>query len=158
MPVPRAYVDTSVFGGTQDDQFSDTSRRFFRDATNGRFVVLISPETLRELQDAPAEVRRALAEFPPESVEIVQVTPEVEALANAYIAAGVLGQGHRADAIHVAAASVARADLIVSWNFRHIVNLNRIRMYNGVNAIHGYSPVEIRSPLDLSCEDEDKGI
>ena len=151
----RAYVDTSVFGGTQDEEFADASLRFFRDVARGRFVVLISAETLRELQGAPPNVRETLTRIPAESLEATPVTAEVEELADAYVAAGVLGDRYRADALHVAAASVARADLIVSWNFRHIVNLDRIRMYNGVNAIHGYSPIEIRSPLDLSYGNED---
>jgi len=72
------------------------------------------------------------------------------ALAQAYIDAGILSSSRMADAIHVAAATVARADLILSWNFRHIVNYDRIRKFNGVNALNGYPPIEIYSPLEVN--------
>ena len=73
-------------------------------------------ELLRELESAPAEVKKILDDIPNELLEGVQVDLEVESLADAYVAAGVLGKTSRSDAIHVAAATVAQADLIVSWN------------------------------------------
>ena len=62
------------------------------------------------------------------------------------------------DALHVAAATVARADLILSWNFKHIVNYQRIRRFNGVNALEGYVAIEIRSPLELGDEIENEDV
>ena len=64
----------------------------------------------------------------------------------------------RGDKSHVAAATVARADLILSWNFKHIVNYDRIHKYNGVNALNGYKAIEIHSPLELVYGDEDEDI
>ncbi len=75
-------------------------------------------------------------------------------MAQAYVDAEVLGEASFADAIHVAAATVARADVIVIWNFKHIVNYNRIRKFNGVNALEGYTQIDIRSPLEMEDEDE----
>ena len=69
-----------------------------------------------------------------------------------------MGSRRIADATHVAAATVARADLILSWNFKHLVNYNRIRKFNGVNALKGFAQIEIRSPLEVSYGDEGEDV
>jgi len=150
----RVYADTSVFGGVADEEFAEPSRRFLERVRRGEVILVVSTEVLRELRGAPQIVRQELEGLPQENLEAAEVTAEVEALADAYIAAGVLGGGWRGDAIHVAAASVSGADLIVSWNFRHIVNYNRIPRYNAVNASNGYKPIEIRSPAEVAYDDE----
>ena len=151
----RVYVDTSVFGGTQDEEFVQFSRHFFDRVKQGDFTVLVSPQLLAELELAPNKVRQVLENLSPETIEEVPVNSEVEALADAYIAAGVLGEGSKADAIHVAAATVAGADLILSWNFSRLVRYDRIRMFNGVNILRGYHAVDIRSPMEVAHEEED---
>lgn len=158
MRTVRVYVDTSVFGGTQDAEFARYSKRFFDGVIAGGFVVLVSEQTLAEMELAPAEVRRVLEGLPAQGVERVSVDEEVEALADAYIQAGVLGVGSRGDAIHVAAAAVAGADLILSWNFRHVVRYDRIRMFNGVNAIRGYDSLDIRSPMEVAYDSEEEDV
>ena len=149
----RVYVDTSVFGGTQDDEFAEPSRRFFEQVRNGAYVVLLSKTITEELRDAPQAVQGVLLSLPDGSVEALGVNPESEALAQAYIDAGVLGEASRTDAFHVAVATVAEADLILSWNFRHIVNFNRIRLFHSVNLAEGYRAVDIRSPLEVAYDD-----
>jgi len=158
MDTLRVYVDTSVFGGTCDDEFADPSRRFFREASDGAFRVIVSPEVLRELQYAPEPVRAVLGGLPGHLVESVAVDQGVLALARAYVDAGILGDASFRDAVHVAAATVAGADVIVSWNFQHIVNLNRILKYNEVNAAQGYSRIEIRSPAEMAYGDQEEDI
>ncbi len=64
----------------------------------------------------------------------------------------------RRQSIHVAAATIGRADVVVSWNFRHLVNYDRIRKYNGVNELNGYPRVEIRSPLEMGSDDENQDV
>ena len=110
----RIYADTSVFGGCLDDEFTDESKRFFDEIKAGRFTLVVSEVTLRELLDAPEQVRNILAELPTESIEVFSDYPEVGELRDAYIAAGVVGIGSKEDAEHVAAASVAGVDMIVS--------------------------------------------
>jgi predicted nucleic acid-binding protein len=154
----RIYVDTSVFGGVEDDEFAEASRKFLEQAAKGRFILVVSPEVLRELQEAPEAVRSLLEGLPEGALESAAVSSQVEALADAYIAGGVLGGACRSDAIHVAAATVARADVMVSWNFRHIVNLDRIRKYNAINALNDFPQVEIRSPAEIAYGDEDKDV
>ena len=150
----RVYADASVFGGVFDEEFAEPSRRFFDRVRQGALTLLVSPQVLRELSGAPQAVRDEFDTIPEVSLETVPMSSAVEALADAYLAAGVLGSGSRDDALHVAAASVANADLIVSWNFRHIVNYGRIRRYGAVNVLHGYRPIEIRSPAELAYDDE----
>jgi hypothetical protein len=154
----RVYLDTSVFGGVSDEEFSGPTASFFRAVLAGRYTVLVSEETVRELGDAPQAVKDVLDRIPGNAMERVALGPEVEVLAQAYVSAGVVGQANQSDAIHVAAATVARADLILSWNFRHIVNYSRIRGYNGVNALNGYPPIEIHSPLEVADGDEGENV
>ena len=152
------YADCSVFGGAEDDDFAEASHRFFDLVVEGRFLVLVSQLVIEEVERAPEKVRGVLAGLPAESVREVPIDGEVTELAQAYMDAGVLGGRHLADALHVAAATVARADLILSWNFRHLVNFDRVRKFNGVNALNGYQPIEIRSPLEVGYGDEGQDV
>ena len=152
----RVYVDTSVFGGTQDEEFAEVSRRFFARVNNkGEYVILLSAETLRELADAPPPVQSIWQQIHPEAIEEVDINNEVNELAQRYINAHVLEPASESDALHVAAATVAGADLILSWNFKHIVNFNRIRGFNSVNVNQGYRPMTILSPLEVVYDDEE---
>ena len=108
----RVYVDTSVFGGTEDEEFADASRRFFRRVQKGEFMVLLSAHTLDELAPAPGKVLEFLRALPKNCVETVPAGREAESLAEAYIQAGALGRASRMDALHVASATVAGADLV----------------------------------------------
>ena len=150
----RTYVDTSVFGGCLDSEFEAPSRRFFVEVGQGRFVVLVSELTVEELSAAPTEVREVFEALDASSLEQVPLDEEVRALMKAYIKGGVLAQRFEADAMHVAAASVAGADLVVSWNFRHVVHHERIRGFHGVNLMRGYSCVDIRAPWEVIHEEE----
>jgi hypothetical protein len=76
-------------------------------------------------------------------------------LRNAYLQAGVLGERWIDDAAHVAAATVARADAIASWNFRHIVRLDKMKAYNQVNLLSGYGMLIIISPKEVRFDDEE---
>ncbi|MBP7867342.1 MAG: PIN domain-containing protein [Acidobacteria bacterium] len=151
----RVYVDTSVFGGIEDEEFSDASRRFFQRVAEGDYIVLISEETYRELSKSPESVRDILTALPSGSLEDVLIESETLELAAEYIRSGILGEASRGDALHVAAATVAGADLILSWNFKHIVNYNRIRRFNGVNVLLGYRSMTILSPREVGDESEE---
>jgi len=150
----RVYADTSVFGGTQDKEFDENSLKFFNKVENGEFLLLLSSETLRELSGAPEVVKAILLNLPEGTVEEVPIDDEVRDLANEYINAKVLGSASLSDALHVAAATVAGADLIISWNFKHIISFNRIRGYNSVNIRFGYRTMTILSPKEVSDENE----
>lgn len=149
----RVYTDTSVIGGSEDSEFRDASRQLLEAFQRGDMTLVISELTLRELEAAPVAVRDALGRIRPDLIEVLRVSPEAEDLAAAYIADGAVGPRMRADALHIAVATVARVDVLVSWNFKHIVNLTRIRAYNAVNLKRGYPLLEIRTPREI-VEDE----
>lgn len=86
---------------------------------------------------------------PREHVETHDVTEEMERLQSAYLSSGILGVSNDADALHVAAATLLNVDMIVSWNFKHIVHFEKIRGFNAINKLWGYKEVEIYSPLEI---------
>lgn len=145
----RVYADTSVYGGCYDVEFEEHSRRFFEEVRAGRFRLVLSSTALRELARAPAEVRHVLTDIPAERIEIIEALAEIEALRDAYVEAGVVGAASLLDAEHVAAATVAGVDLIVSWNFKHIVHFGKIRGYQAVNLMRGYPTIGIYTPRQV---------
>jgi hypothetical protein len=145
----RIYADTSVFGGCFDEEFAEESKILFEEIRAGGFILVVSDVLLREILDAPERVTRLVAELPPDFVEFIPASDEMEALAGAYIQAGVVGPAAQRDAEHIAAASVADVDLIISWNFRHIVHYDKIRGYHAVNLLKGYKAIPIYSPREV---------
>lgn len=156
MKVQRLYVDTSVFGGCFDDEFEEPSRDFFALVESVRIRILVSPIVLRELAGAPPEVRGVLDSLPLESIVPVEVTPEAIELRDAYLRAGIVAPRYVDDATHVAIATVSRAEAVVSWNFRHLVRIDKIRGYNQVNLASGYGLLSIVSPLEVRITDDDE--
>ena len=149
----RIYVDTSVFGGCEDDEFSDHSLRLMERFVLGDLVLVVSTLTVQELAAAPDEVRRHLASVPEAHIQTLQLDAEARELAEAYISEGVISPRMRGDAQHIAIATVSRVDVLVSWNFKHIVNLQRIHGYNSVNLRRGYPMIEIRTPREVLSDE-----
>jgi hypothetical protein len=143
-------VDTSVIGGCHDVEYREQSTKLFAAFRRGEARMLLSGITLDELADAPPPVRQATSTVPPEHTELLDVSREAEELADAYIAGEAMGGTNRTDALHIALATLARADILVSWNFRHMVNWRRIRACNEVNRQKGYPAIDIRSPEEIS--------
>lgn len=151
--VARIYTDTSVIGGCEDEEFRVHSRRLMDAFVRGDLKLVLSELTLRELEPAPALVRAVLGSVPEAHIEVVGLTPAADELARRYLAEGILRANMLADAQHIAMATIARVDALVSWNFRHIVNLPRIHGYHGVNAKLGYPTIEIRSPREVLADE-----
>ena len=149
----RIYIDTSVIGGCEDEEFSMWSIQLFKEFQQGLKIAVISDLTRQELEGAPESVKKVLLSLPDANLENVFLTEEAEILAQNYIDDEVVGAKHIADAQHIAIASVERVDVLVSWNFRQIVNLNRIRAFNSVNLKLGYPILEIRSPREVIHEE-----
>ena len=145
----RVYADTSVIGGCLDEEFSDPSRRLIERCARGEVTLVVSRLTLEELQAAPRAVREVLGNLAADAHEVITITEEMEALAECYIESGALGEKMRNDARHIAAATVARVDVLASWNFRHIVNQRRIRLYNEINRRMKHPEIAIRSPTEI---------
>ena len=151
--VGRIYTDTSVIGGCEDEEFRVHSRRLMDAFVRGDLRLVLSELTLRELAPAPPAVREVLAAVPDRHIEVIQLTSAADELARRYLAEGILKANMLADAQHIAMATVANVDALVSWNFRHVVNLPRIHGYHGVNAKLGYPTIEIRSPREVLADE-----
>lgn len=155
--VPSLYLDTSVLGGSFDDEWKDATRELWRQMEAGQWRFFTSLVAVQELTEAPERVRELFQQtFLPEN--ILRVTSEMERLAAAYLAQGVVSTKYADDARHVAVCTVARHDYLVSWNFRHLVNVQRSAGFNAVNLVQGYPPVRIVNPLELIYGYQEEGL
>jgi predicted nucleic acid-binding protein len=151
----RLYIDTSVFGGFFDDEFAEFTKPLFDKISKGDFKLLFSSVTQNELENAPLQVRDLVKRLKVEYTEFLEESDETVDLALAYVAEKVVGQTSYADCLHIALATIHRADFLISWNFKHIVNVQRIMGYNSVNLKNGYKQLEIRSPRELITYEDD---
>ncbi len=153
---PRIYIDTSVIGGCFDSEFEEWSNKLFDDFKNGRKIAVISDITLDELEEAPVKVRNVLYTIPEQYIEVITSNQDAELLADLYINEGAVTRKFYEDALHIAIATIDQISVLASWNFKHIVNLDRIRLYNAVNLKNGYSMLEIRSPREILKTGDDE--
>lgn len=144
----RVYADTSVFGGAFDDEFMKSSRIFFEMVKSGKFRLVTSVVVRSELSFAPPGVRMLFNRLA-KVADMAAVSNESLALRNAYVKAEIVSENCLDDALHVALATVSGCGLIVSWNFKHIVNFKKIPLYNGINGANGYPSISIHSPLEV---------
>ena len=148
----RVYIDTSVIAGCLDDEFSLESNQLMEAMKQEKFILLMSDIIVSELINAPQAVKDILLSIPQRVIEVVKITPEVLQLRDAYINEGVVTSKSINDATHVAAATIARADAIISWNFKHIVRLDKMKGYNQINLLNGYGILTIISPLEVTID------
>ena len=145
----RIYIDTSVVGGYFDEEFNEATTALFQRLENGEIVFVISDLLDLELINAPQKVRELLYNYSSDKFVRVELTEEAIKLADTYISEKVVGKTSVEDCRHIALATINKVDVLASWNFKHIVNLDRIKGYNSVNLKLGYQMIEIRSPKDL---------
>ena len=144
----RVYVDSSVFGGVVDAEFARPSQMFFDTIRKRRIKPVISALVRRELEAAPQPVIDLVLEILP-LAEVVPVSEESLSLRDAYLRARIVGPRWSTDALHVAVATVSACSVVVSWNFKHIVNYRKIPMYNAINRTEGYQDLAIHSPWEV---------
>ena len=147
--IQRIYIDTSVVGGYFDEEFKEATNMLFKRLENREVKFVVSDLLDLELLNAPAHVKELLFNFPPEYFERVELTDETIQLADTYIEEKVVGKTSIEDCRHIALATIYKVDVLASWNFKHIVNLDKIKGYNSINLRLGYTMIEIRSPKDL---------
>jgi predicted nucleic acid-binding protein len=152
----KVYIDTSVIGGCFDKEFEEWSNRLFDDFKTGKKIAVISDLTLDELIDAPERVKNNFETIPDETIEILTSEKESRELADKYIIEKAVSEKYYEDALHIAIATINRVNVLVSWNFKHIVNLYKIRLYNAVNLKNGYNVLEIRTPREIVKIEEDE--
>jgi len=143
----RVYIENSVVGGYFDALFEEATKKLFEKFKNGEYIAVISTHTYGELDNgAPENVKSNLETI---SYEKIDVTETMLNLTQKYMDENIVSENYRSDALHIAAATVSGVDVLVSWNFKHIVNLNRIKLFNSVNLKEGYNLLEIRTPLEV---------
>lgn len=119
--IKTVYIDTSVVGGYFDE----------------------------ELKYAPEKIRTLLDQIPVHHKGYIEIDEQADRLANLYINNRIVGIKSLADCRHIATATVNNIEILTSWNFKRIVNLDKIHLYNGINLQNGYRTIEIRMPREI---------
>ncbi|CAA9331592.1 MAG: hypothetical protein AVDCRST_MAG68-2533 [uncultured Gemmatimonadetes bacterium] len=150
MHVQRIYVDTSVLGGCFDAEFARWSNGLLKDFRLGTYLPVVSEVVATEIRGAPAPVREVYTELIASGAELLAVNDPVLLLAELYQERRILTPKFYDDCVHIALATTAAVDLLVSWNFKHIVHYD-----NAVNLELGYKPLSIYSPREVTHYGED---
>ena len=145
----RIYIDTSVVGGYFDEEFKEDTIKLFERFENNEIIFVVSDLLDLELLNAPQHVQELLLNYSADKFERIELTAQAILLADTYITEKVVGKTSITDCRHIALATINKVDVLSSWNFKHIVNLDKIKGYNSVNLRLGYIMLEIRSPKDL---------
>jgi predicted nucleic acid-binding protein len=145
----RYYIDTSVFGGYFDIEFEKWSKIFINDILQGIHIPVLSDVTIREIEKAPKRVNEIFESILKCDVELIEVNEEIEILSNIYIHQKAISEKFKEDSLHIACATIYKVDALISWNFKHIVNVDRIRKYNSVNLFNNYNLLDIRTPMEV---------
>ncbi|HET7361731.1 MAG TPA: PIN domain protein [Salinimicrobium sp.] len=145
----KVYTDTSVIGGCFDKEFREWSNALFQEFIIGTKQIMLSDLTLQELELARKEVRKKINEIPDQHRVGIRINEEAIHLAETYIYEGALTNKSYNDALLIELATLNDSDVLASWNFKHIVNLDRIRLYNSINLRFGYRMIEIRTPREI---------
>ena len=152
----KVYTDTSVIGGCFDAEFKPWSDALFSEFVLGNKHIILSDLTLQELEFARQEIRDKVKEIPDLHRIAIVISDEAIRLAETYIKEGALTNKSYNDALHIALATLHNSEVLASWNFKHIVNLDRIRLYNSINLRLGYRTIEIRTPREILKMNEDE--
>jgi hypothetical protein len=145
----KLYIDTSIFGGYFETEFKLWTQKLVKQIFDGEYTAVVSDITLAELEAAPKNVQDLADKIISENAVFVTGGQLDKDIAEKYLKEKIVTQKYRADAMHIAIATINKVDVLTSWNFKHIVNLNRIRQYNSVNLKYGHAMIEIRSPMEI---------
>ena len=155
MKKQTVYVDTSVIGGCFDDEFKEWSNNLVTDFQKGLFTPVLSEITAAEINEAPFEVKNMYQEILSYNSLYLEIDDSTIALAGYYQKRNVLTEKFFDDGLHIALATINRIDMLVSWNFKHIVHFDKIRLFNSINIEIGYKPIEIYSPREVAISEND---
>ncbi|MGH7885768.1 MAG: hypothetical protein ACRENO_08755 [Thermodesulfobacteriota bacterium] len=155
MKPQRIYLDTSVIGGCFDDEFKIWSNALMKDISTGLFHGVTSELVQAEIADAPKNVRKQFLIFLEMNPEVLEIGTEAIELVDIYIEQKILAERFRNDMFHIALSTIADVDVLVSWNFRHIVRYDKIRLFNKVNSVQGYNILDIYSPREVTTYEKD---
>ena len=158
MRLQRIYIDTSVIGGCHDEEFARWSIGLMKDFRLGNFKAVVSAVVDAEIEEAPPHVKATYQELIEGDHDYLDVSEEAVELAGIYLERNILTEKFADDALHIALASVAVVDVLVSWNFKHIVHFDKIRQFTAVNIELGYKPLQIYSPREVTNYGDEKDV
>jgi hypothetical protein len=143
------YLDTSVFGGIFDKEFSEFSGKLLETFKKGKRIMMLSDLVMRELKGARKEVRQQASGIPKRYMIMTANPLKAYGLAARYIAEGALTLRSKDDALHIATATLQNADCLASWNFKHMANTTKIDLFNKINNDWGFRSIKIKTPYEI---------
>ncbi len=148
MKKTKIYIDTSVIGGCFDPEFNKYSNILINEIISREKYGFISDITKVEIIHAPKVIINFFNSIEP-YLEEINTNNEAEKLADLYLKEKIVSYKYRNDCLHIALATVYNLDVLVSWNFKHIVNYDKILKFNSVNLKNGYKILQIFSPREV---------
>lgn len=158
MKRPQLYLETSVWNFCFADdapEKKDITLTFFDKVKQGEYEIFISDIVIEEIGKAGEGKKQLLLEKIAEISPVrLMVNEQIVELAQKYISEGVLPANKIEDAMHAAVATVFEMDALISWNLKHLANLKKMEMINGINMKEGYAKrLELITPMEVSDEE-----
>ena len=145
----KVYVDTSVIGGCFDEEFSKYSNMLVDKFKKRLFIPIVSETVDKEIKNSPDLVEKKYNEILTYNAIYLNITDEVDNLVLEYLNKKIVTKKYEGDCYHIALATINKIDILVSWNFKHIVNNQKIMLFNFVNKSLNYSEIIINDPSDF---------
>jgi predicted nucleic acid-binding protein len=149
----RIYLDTSVLNfyyAEDSPKEMAITRQLFTEIADNLFEAFISAVVIDEVEAAEEAIRHPLTNLIiTYDLKILETDPEVDYLAQKYIENKIIPPKYGRDAYHIAYTTIYELDLILSWNYEHIVKLKTKTGVNGINKLEGYREIEICSPWEV---------
>ena len=160
MRIPSIYLETTIFNFPFVDdapQYKADALQLFAEIKAGKFKAYTSEYVILELDDTKdtAKLDRMKALIADYGITVIPVSEEAELLADIYVNAGIIPAKYGTDALHIASATVAGFDFVVSLNFKHIVKHKTIFETEVINTREGFKRVFIHTPAEVIDYDED---
>jgi predicted nucleic acid-binding protein len=159
MRKPKIYLETTIFNHYFDaerDAHADTVK-MFKEIQTGKYEAYTSSYVIDELAQA-AEPKRSnmLALIAKYNINVLDANDEAQDLANVYVNEGVIPTKYKYDGLHIAIATINDLEYIFSLNFKHINKVKTKTMTSLINVRHGYKPILIATPMEVTDDDENK--
>ncbi len=154
----KVYLDTSVISHLMQEDVPEKmseTLKLWDIFKAGKYDVFLSTVTLQEIDNCPEPKRTELFKHLGEiDYTPIEITEDMSEVAQQLIDMGILTQKSYDDCQHIASAVIYGCDCIISWNFKHIVNIKTIRGVRAITNLKGYKPIEILNPTVLLESEE----
>jgi len=162
MKKTKIYLETSIFNfyfTTDSDEKRDATIKLFKEIKQGKYEAYTSATVIRELkkdtEPKRSKMLNLITEYDITIIENIS-NSEVKNLAAKYVKQSIIPKKYATDATHIAIASIYELDMIISYNFKHIVK-EKTRIFTAlINATLGYKAIKINSPMEVIEYEESK--